>query len=74
MYLQQPVERILGSSFGESSSSRHRFKLKSDCAYDIPLKESLQQLLSNDLVFKEVNYYINKLYTMHYFALILIVR
>ncbi len=64
MYLQQPVERILGSSFGESSSSRHRFKLKSDCAYDIPLKESLQQLLSNDLVFKEVNYY-NYKQTVH---------
>lgn len=57
--IQQPVERVLGSSFGNSSSSRHRFKLTSDCAYDIPLKESLQQLLSNTLVFKEVYYYIN---------------
>jgi hypothetical protein len=45
------MERELGRKFRRIG---RRFKFCSDCAYDVPLEKSLQQLLSNTTVFDEV--------------------
>lgn len=49
--LQEPVERELGRKIRKVGK---RFKFYSDCAYDVPLEESFQQLLSDTTVFDEV--------------------
>ena len=48
---QEPTERKLGTTL---KRTRRRLRLVDECAYDIPLKESLTQLLSNDILLDEV--------------------
>ena len=47
------MERELGRKLRRVGK---RFKFCSDCAYDVPLEQSLQQLLSNTTVFDEVQF------------------
>lgn len=47
------MERKLGATL--KSQSKRQFKLVGEYAYDIPLKESLQQLLSNKAILDEVS-------------------
>ena len=49
------MERKLGATLKRRNyKSKRVFRLVGEFAYDVPLKDSLQQLLSNKIIFDEV--------------------
>lgn len=56
MHMQEPVARKLGETLKRKvKKSRSKYQLTGEFVYDVPLLESLKQLLCNEFIFNEVS-------------------